>query len=47
MSCTIEMMRVRKYRSDRNPQALADNYLNNDEDEVKLQLVGVGKHYER
>jgi len=30
---------VRKYRSDPNPQALADNYLNNDESEVKLQLI--------
>ena len=30
---------VRKYRSDPNPQALAENYLDKDESEVKLQLI--------
>ena len=30
---------VRQYRSDPNPQALADNYLYEDESKVKLQLI--------
>jgi hypothetical protein len=30
---------VRKYRSDPNPQALAENYLDKDESKVKLQLI--------
>jgi len=30
---------VRKYRSDPNPQALAENYLDRDESKVKLQLI--------
>lgn len=30
---------VRKYRSDPNPQALAENYLDKTENKVKLQLI--------
>jgi Na+/melibiose symporter-like transporter len=30
---------VRKYRSDPNPQSLAENYLDEDESKVKLQLI--------